>query len=87
MSALHARGDDAESIHAAMELTIVPFGVDTKGMIQGQGGSIHGLITISHPNVTVMAALAHVTKDGDVNVLGATIVAESFIAATERALA
>eukprot|EP00966_Prymnesium_polylepis_P132864 3071164-Prymnesium_polylepis.1 len=34
-----------------------------------------------------MAAVWHVTKDGGVNVLGATIIAESFIAATARALA
>eukprot|EP00966_Prymnesium_polylepis_P319556 7376003-Prymnesium_polylepis.1 len=34
-----------------------------------------------------MAAVGHVSKDGGVNVLGATIFAESFIAAKARALA
>ena len=38
-------------------------------------------------NVIVMAALEYVTKDGDVSVLGAAIIAESYIAATARAQA
>jgi hypothetical protein len=86
-SALNTRGDDAESIRAANELSVVPFGADTKGMIEGWGGTIHGLITVSHPNVMVMAALEHVTQGGDVSVLGAAIIAESYSAATARAQA
>ena len=87
VSALNTRGDDAESIRAANELSVVPFGADTKGMIEGWGGTIRGLITFSHPNVMVMAALEHVIQGGDVSVLGAAIIAESYTAATARAQA
>eukprot|EP00966_Prymnesium_polylepis_P288047 6653115-Prymnesium_polylepis.1 len=82
-----ASGADSDAIRATNELSIVPFGVDTNGMIEGQGGSIHTLITVSHPNQTAMAALGHVTKDGGVSVLDATIIAESYISATARAMA
>eukprot|EP00966_Prymnesium_polylepis_P212529 4922960-Prymnesium_polylepis.1 len=37
--------------------------------------------------MTVMAALTHVTKDGGVSVLGSTIIAETYISVTARALA
>eukprot|EP00966_Prymnesium_polylepis_P022528 518366-Prymnesium_polylepis.1 len=87
MGALRASGADSAAIRATNELSVVPFGVDTKGMIEGQGGSIHTLITVSHPNQTAVAALGHVTKDGGVSVLGATIIAESYISATARAMA
>ena len=87
MGALRSNGTDPGAIQAANELTVVPFGVDAKGMIEGQGGSIHTLVTISHPNSVVMAALAHVTKDGGVSVLGVTIIAESYASATTRAMA
>ena len=87
MGALRSNGTDPDAIRAAGELSVVPFGVDTKGMIQGQGGSIHTLITISHTNHVVMAAVEHVTKDGGVSVLGATIVAEPYVAAAARAQA
>ena len=78
---------DPNAVRAANELAVVPFGADTKGMIQGSSESIHTLITISHPSQIVMAALGHVTKDGTVSVLGATIVAETYAAAAARAMA
>ena len=87
MGALRASGTDSAAIRAGNELSVVPFGVDVKGMIEGKSGSIHTLITISHPNQTAMAALNHVTKDGGISVLGAVIIAESYIAATARAQA
>eukprot|EP00966_Prymnesium_polylepis_P306100 7073404-Prymnesium_polylepis.1 len=52
MGALRTRGDDAESIRAANELTVVPFGADTKGMIEGQGGSRAAPSTASSPSRT-----------------------------------
>ena len=86
MDALRSNGTDPNIIRAANELSVVPFGADTQGMIQGQSESIHTLITISHTNQVVMAALGHVTKDGAVSVLGSVIVCESYVSATARAM-
>jgi hypothetical protein len=54
MGVLRSNGTDPKAIRAANELSVVPFGADTQGMIQGQDESIHTLITVSHTNPVVM---------------------------------